>query len=60
MTRRGFLGWLLGIGAVLCSRRYVRAGPQAASQALGEGRAGPYPGRVIPLWDVGTQGRWLG
>jgi hypothetical protein len=60
MTRRGFLVRLLGIGAALCAGGRVLARARRASQALSVGQAGPYPGKVIPIWNVETQGKWLG
>jgi hypothetical protein len=58
-SRRQFLGELTGIAAIVCIGGMV-AGLRVTPDVIIEDGQGWYPGKVVPLGNVGCQAKWRG
>jgi len=59
-SRRQFLGRLTRVAAVACVGGIAMAGRRVLRGAVMADRPDRYPGKVIPLENVGTQAKWSG
>ncbi len=60
MTRRKFIKYVVKTGVVIAAGAWTLAEKAAARVFVRAERFGKYPGRVKPLSDVNTQGKWSG